>query len=155
MSEGFALPRVGLGVVLLVVLVVVLFARGDGGDQDPAPPEGVSTPTGPAAPGEDDFCTGYLALADAQAQYAAQPGTAAEALRRAADDLVALGVPASMSPLVRTGYYAEISGIYGSLGDDLDRSVVPGALDDDGSGGSTSGSVGAFGGWLAQYCPAR
>ncbi|WP_436699108.1 hypothetical protein [Nocardioides sp. BYT-33-1] len=160
MSDGSALlPRLGLALALVVVLVVTLtFGRGgghgDGGD-DPPPAEEASPAAGGAVPGEDEFCAGYLTLADAQGQYAAQPGTAADALRAAAGDLVALGVPDSMSPLARTGYYVEISGVYGSLGDELDRSAVPGALVDDGSGASTSGSVGAFGDWLAQYCPAR
>lgn len=156
------LPRLGLALALVIVLVVTLSVGrggggGDGGSGD-APPAAAEAPSsGGVVPGEDEFCAGYLTLADAQGRYAAQPVTAADALRAAAGDLVALGVPDSMSRLVRTGYYVEISGVYSSLGEELDRSAVPEALADDGPGGSTStsGSVGAFGGWLAQYCPAR
>ncbi|MDQ6524817.1 hypothetical protein RB608_14460 [Nocardioides sp. LHD-245] len=161
------LSRWALAMVLVAVLVLLLvLGRRDGGDDGAGATAGVAEglseglsegpPAAAPVPSDDAFCAGYRRLAAAQGQHLAQPGeTGAQELAAAAADLVATGVPASMSPLVRTGYRIEISGVYDSLGDTLPGDAVPGALEDDGRATSVSGVVGAFGDWLAQYCPAR
>lgn len=153
--------RFGFGLVLLAVLGVILFLRpGADAPDDPAaepspPANGVLPSATPATPpSEEAFCQRYRMLASAQGQYAAQPDErGAELLREAADDLLATGVPDSMQVPARTGYFVEISGIYATLGEALDRRAVPGAAEDDG-GSSVSGSAGEFGAWLNRLCPA-
>lgn len=153
--------RFGFGLVLLVVLGVILFVRPgtdaprEPGAGPPPPANGVLPSATPATPpSEEAFCQGYRMLASAQGQYAAQPDErGAELLREAADDLLATGVPDSMQVPARTGYFVEISGIYATLGEALDRRAVPGAAEDDG-GSSVSGSAGEFGAWLNRLCPA-
>lgn len=145
--------------MLIAVVALVLFQGlgrdsqpddGVGGSGSPSASEASSPPTST----DEGFCDRYRDLADAQAQYLASGGSAEDTLRDAAHALVEGGVPESMSTVQRTGYYAEIAGVYESIGDELDRSAVPGALEDDGSGTSLSGAAGEFGSWLAQYCPA-
>ncbi|WP_408897794.1 hypothetical protein ACJ5H2_01485 [Nocardioides sp. R1-1] len=165
MSELRDRGRWALAAVLGVVLVLLLVLGRPGGPGEPGAPAADlpaspgSSETGSEAgpvPSEEQFCSRYLVLAAGQGQYAAQPDeTSARLLRDAAEELVSVGVPASMSPLARTGYRVEISGIYDSLGEDLPAAAVPGALGDEADGSSLSGVVGAFGDWLAQYCPAR
>lgn len=150
------------GVLVAVLALLLVLGRPGGPDDSPRGAEGAGeadmpSPSAPVrTPSDDEFCSRYLVLAAGQGQYAAQPDeTTTRLLRDAAEDLVAVGVPASMSPLARTGFRVEISGIYDSLGEELPAAAVPGALEDGGDGSSLSGVVGAFGDWLAQYCPAR
>ncbi|GAA4815015.1 hypothetical protein ACFQ0K_06815 [Nocardioides caeni] len=155
--------RLDLLVLLLAVLGAVLFLAPGGDRAEPAPApdseagpaDAPATPSGPA-PSEEAFCSAYRDLAAAQGQYVAQMDErGAELLRETADELVALGVPDSMSVLARTGFRLELSGIYGSIGLALDPTAVPGALTEDGDGTSLSGSAGEFGAWLSELCPAR
>jgi len=151
-----------LAVALVGVLAFIALRPSGGSDPEASPekptdppasdvsPDATSVPT----PSEEAFCLAYGELAAAQGQYVALPDEGgARLLLSKADALVATGVPDSMSMLARTGYFVEISGIYTSLGQALDRSAVPGALEDDGSGTSVTGSGGAFGSWLNDFCP--
>lgn len=160
-----AAPRLGLGLVLVGVLVATLFLlprRDEPAATGPPPPSGpagvVPTATG-AAPSEEAFCAGFRTVAAVQGQYLAQPDeTGAALLRDALDDLLATGVPDSMDTLARTGYLIEMTGLYGTLGEELDPSAVPGAATADGSGAADSslaGAPGAFGQWLTELCPGR
>lgn len=161
---GSATPsvRVGFGLVLLAVLGVLLFLRpGAGGPDVPAAgpsPSGAGllpsvTPATP--PTEEAFCESYRMLAASQGQYLAQPDErGATLLRTAAENLLATGVPDSMQVPARTGYFVEISGVYATLGERLDRRAVPGAAQDDGGSSSLSGAPGEFDAWLHRLCPA-
>lgn len=150
--------RIGLGLLLLAVLAALLLWRPEGGDgADPGgePSPSVTgllpTATPATAPSEEAFCGKYRMLAAAQGQYVAQPDErGAEVLREAADDLLATGVPDSMRPGARSAYFVEISGIYATLGENLDRQAVPGAE----SSADPSSSTNEFSAWLAELCPA-
>ncbi len=151
--------KIGLAGVLVAVLALMLFLRPGDGDPADEPADAGASPAGvvpsatpDAAPSEEAFCEGYRRLAAAQGQYAAVPdATGAEILRGAADDLLATGVPDSMPVLARGGWFIEISGIYGSLGEELAPEAVPGAADGD---QQVAGASGAFASWLADLCPA-
>lgn len=153
--------RLGLAALMVLVLALILLGRrddsGDGGDPGAAP--GATAPSEAflpslapgASPSEEGFCASYRMLAAAQGQYAAQPdATGADLLRRSADTLLATGVPESMGRSARAGYLVEITGIYGSLGLELDPRAVPGA----GDGTKVTGAAAEFSGWLVQFCPA-
>lgn len=150
--------RSGAGAVgmAFVVLALVLFVRPGGSDEDPAPAASPSaSPSGPgptgAPPSAAEFCQEFRELAAAQTVYAATPDTrGADLLRESADALVALGPPESMPVEARGGLYTVVSGIYGSIGETLPPSAVPGAAD----GPQITGSDQAFGAWLADVCPA-
>ncbi len=145
--------RAAGAVLVLAVLGLVLFVRPGGGDE-PAAPDAKPTPTaevpGPA-PSEEEFCHLFRQLADAQAVYAASPDTlGAELVRNTVDDLVDLGVPESMPPEARGGYFTVLDGVYGELGSSLEPGAVPGAAD----GEQIAGSDAAFATYLDEYCPA-
>ncbi|MFC5729101.1 MULTISPECIES: hypothetical protein [Nocardioides] len=149
--------RVGLAVLLGGVLAVVLFLRpGD----DPAPPptsprsaapSGVmpsATPSIPPSPKE--FCDAYRTMAGAQSQYVVTPDArAAELLRERADQLLAVGTPASMPLTARGGFFVELSGVYASIGLALAPEAIPGAAEL----AEVQGASAAFGSFLAGSCP--
>jgi hypothetical protein len=152
-----AAPRARSGLagaaVLVGVIVLVLFYRP--GDDDPATgpqPTPTSTPTSvapPASPSEEAFCAEFRRLAAAQSEYAAAPDARAiELLRDAADRLVEVGVPETMTLPARSGYFTVIDGVYGSLGLSIEPAAV-GALDE-----PVDGADAAFSSYLIQFCPA-
>lgn len=153
--------RLRLAVLLVGVLcaaLVVLPRRDDApapASEPAAEPTGVMpTATPDVAPSEEAFCDAYGALAAVQGQYLAQPDEAgAQLLRDTLDGLLATGIPESMGVLPRTGLFIDLSGVYESLGETLDRRAVPGAAEDAGDGTSLSGASGAFGEWLVDLCP--
>lgn len=136
---------------------MLLWPTDDGGDRTSrgapsptttaqAPP---SQPSEPPVVSEEKFCEEFRRLAAAQGEYAAVPDqTATELLREAADRMVAVGVPRSMTLPARGGYHGVLEGIYGTLGLTLDRAAV-GALDE-----PAAGEDAAFGSYLTQFCPA-
>lgn len=146
-------PVVLLVLLMLGVLAAVLLAR-PGEDDAPAPstPTPADPPTSvapPATPSEEEFCAGFRKLAATQSAYAAAPDQrAVELLRQAADDLIALGVPKTMSLPARGGYHTVVGGIYDSIGLSLERSAV-GALEE-----TDPNEDPAFSSYLAQFCPA-
>lgn len=146
--------RGGGAALVVIVLALVLFVRPGGDDADQpsaAPSPEASASAAPDPPSEEEWCRGFRRLADAQAVYAAAPDTrGAELIREAADDIVAMGVPATMPVEARGGFYTAISGIYGSLGETLDPAAVPGAADGD----QIAGSDAAFSSYLNEFCPA-
>lgn len=150
--------RVVAGLLLLVVLALVLVVRPGGSDEEGYPATDPDVSTAPSAPGptgrpatDDEFCRGFRELAAAQAVYAATPDArGADLLREAAGAVVAMGPPESMPIEARGGLFTTISGIYGSLGETLPPSAVPGSAD----GPQVAGSDQAFSGWLSEYCPA-
>ncbi|NYI99395.1 hypothetical protein HNR19_000094 [Nocardioides thalensis] len=149
--------RVGAGLLILVVLALVLLVRpggtddaGPGPEADPSTSPSGPGPTGPPAT-DGEFCRAFRALAAAQSVYVATPDArGAELLREAAAAVVAMGPPESMPIEARGGLFTALSGIYGSLGETLPPSAVPGAAD----GPQVAGSDQAFSGWLNEYCPA-
>lgn len=141
--------RVVAAIAAVAVLVLVFVLRpGDDAEDAPAPDEGPSTSA--AVVTDEEFCVGWKELAVAQGGFAADPDGGADALRVAADDLLALGVPEQMSPLARAGYLRVMDGVYESLGLRLDPARVEGA----GGGEPLEGADAAFAGYLAESCPA-
>jgi hypothetical protein len=138
-----------LGVLALVALVVLVQRpAGDVGTDEPAraPEETTSSPAAPAVAGDEEFCAGFRALADSQAQFVAGSSDEA-ALAASADALVDTGVPAGMSLPARSGYYTLIGSVYDSIGLDLEPAAV-GAPADPVDGGDA-----AFSAYLQQSCP--
>ncbi|MDZ5619606.1 hypothetical protein SFC88_02150 [Nocardioides sp. HM23] len=150
--------QVGRPVVLLVLLMmgvlaaVVLARPGEDDATAPSADPAVSSTAPPSVlptPAEEEFCAGFRKLAATQSEYAAAPDArAVELLRDAADELVGLGVPETMTLPARGGYHTVLEGIYASIGMSLDRSDV-GALDEPGANDDA-----AFSSYLSQYCPA-
>lgn len=141
--------------LLLLVLALVLLARtgGDGttsGDRDPPSEPPPSTAfSEPVVASEEEFCGQFRRLAAAQGEYAAAPDErASELLRDAADQMVATGIPATMTLPARSGYFTVLDGVYRSLGLSLDPAAV-GALDE-----PVDAADAAFSSYLTQYCPA-
>ncbi|GAB3026609.1 hypothetical protein GCM10011376_13250 [Nocardioides flavus (ex Wang et al. 2016)] len=143
-----------LGVLALVVLIgVVQRPAGDApaGAPEPAgapatPAETATAPSAPAVATDEDFCAGFRALADSQAQYVA--GSIDEAaLEASADALVDTGVPAGMSLPARSGYHTLIGSVYDSIGLSLEPGAV-GATREPVAGGDA-----AFSAYLQQSCP--
>lgn len=139
----------GLGVLALVVLVVLVQrpAEDTGADQPSATPEPTtSAPAAPAVATDEDFCAGFRALADSQAQYVA--GAADEAaLQESADALVETGVPDGMSLPARSGYFTLVGSVYDSIGLDLEPAAVGAPAE------SVEGGDAAFSAYLQQSCP--
>lgn len=150
--------RAAFAVLLLAVLGLVVFVRPDGdegavGDEGatPAPTGVMPTATPATAPSEAAFCDRYRSLAGAQSQYVAVPDDrSAGLLRDAADDLLATGIPGSMSVLAAGGFFAELSGVYGSIGLTLDPQAMPGAAE----ASRADGAPAAFASYLTGSCPA-
>lgn len=138
-----------LGVLALVALIV--FVQRPAGDDDADVPTATPEPStseraAPAVASDDDFCAGFRALAETQAQFAA--GSADDAaLEESADALVDTGVPAGMSLPARSGYYTLIGSVYDSIGLSLGPQAV-GATDE-----SVAGGDAAFSMYLQQSCP--
>lgn len=134
-----ALRRTTAAAVLACGLVLTACGGGDETPESAPSPSVEVVPNadapGPTAPADDDeFCTAYRALAEAQALFAAETDGAEVGLRDAADTLLALGIPAGMPDAARVGYAIELEGIYGSLGVQLDPEALPteGGPDEDG-----------------------
>jgi hypothetical protein len=149
--------RIGGSVVLVLALVglvltIVLFTgtRDDPpSTRQPAPAPSSSAVPSPAVTSEEQFCAEFRRLAAAQTEFTIAPDRrGSELLREAADRLVAVGLPATMTLPARSGYFTLIEGIYQSLGLTLDPASV-GALDEPVEGGDD-----AFSSYLIQYCPA-
>lgn len=149
--RSWSTSRVVLAVGVLALVALIVFVQRPAGDAEPE-----STPTAPADPtteraapavaSDEDFCAGFRALAESQAQFAA--GSADEAaLEESADALVDTGVPGGMSLPARSGYYTLISSVYDSIGLDLEPEAV-GATDE-----SVAGGDAAFSAYLQQSCP--
>lgn len=139
------------------VLVLVLFGRPDdetSSNDAPAPSPSTSTSASASAPeptvaSEEAFCAEFRRLAAMQSEYVAAPDQrATELLREAADRLLDVGVPRTMTLPARSGYYTVLEGVYQSIGLSLDPAAV-GALDE-----PPAGSDAAFSSYLSQYCPA-
>ena len=143
-----------LGVLALVALIVLVQRpAGDAGTDEPAATSEptASEPTAsergaPAVASDEEFCAGFRALADSQAQFVAGSGDEA-ALAESADALVDTGVPAGMSLPARSGYHALIGSVYDSIGLDLEPAAV-GAPANPVDGGDA-----AFSAYLQQSCP--
>lgn len=143
-----------LGVLALVALVVLVQRpAGDAGtDGPPATPEpttsepSTSERGAPAVASDEEFCDGFRALADSQAQFVAGSSDEA-ALAESADALVDTGVPAGMSLPARSGYHTLIGSVYDSIGLDVGPEAV-GAPADPVDGGDA-----AFSAYLQQSCP--
>lgn len=142
-----------LALMMMVgVLALVLLVR----PEEPESPASRPAPTDPSVtgpslptPSEEKFCAGFRRLAASQSEYAAAPDQrGVELLRAAADDLVDLGVPATMSLPARGGYHTVVAGIYDSIGLSLERAAV-GAPDE-----PVANEDAAFSSFLAEYCPA-
>lgn len=152
-------PALVAALVVVGAFVLVLPRDGEDGPATPDPSAGpvavMPTATPVIAASEEAFCARFRMVADLQGQYAAQPdGTGAGLLRDEVDDILTIGVPDSMGGAARTGYFLDLSGIYESLGEELDPRAVPGAAADVTGGDSLSGPAGAFGSWLSEFCPA-
>lgn len=132
------------------VLAAVVFSRPADPHDGASPPASAPTTSAPIPPtSEEAFCAAFRRLAATQGEYAAMPDErAGELLREAVDDLVAGGVPATMTLPARGGYHTVVEGIYASLGLSLERSAV-GAPDE-----PVAGEDAAFASYLAQFCPA-
>ncbi|GAA5124524.1 hypothetical protein GCM10023339_46120 [Alloalcanivorax gelatiniphagus] len=153
-----------LGAALVVVALMVLLVPRPGGDEGPSgtAQDGASAagePTGSAAPQvqttgapreatDEAFCEQFVAMANVQGEFISNGETRPDLLEQAADDLVAVGVPASMSLPARTGYFNVISGVYDSIGLGLAPAAVGAAP------APVEGSDVAFTAYLDQYCPA-
>ncbi len=136
--------------VLALVGLIVFVQRPAGDDAAPAAPDATptSTPTSaaPAVATDEDFCAGFRALADSQAQYVA--GAADEAaLQESADALVETGVPDGMSLPARSGYFTLVGSVYDSIGLDLEPAAVGAPAE------SVEGGDAAFSAYLQQSCP--
>ncbi|TGN62833.1 hypothetical protein EXE59_01875 [Nocardioides eburneiflavus] len=132
-----------LGVLALVALIVLVQRpAGDAGTDEPA----ASERGAPVVASDEEFCAGFRALADSQAQFVAGSSDEA-ALAESADALVDTGVPAGMSLPARSGYYTLIGSVYDSVGLDLEHEAV-GAPADPVDGGDA-----AFSAYLQQSCP--
>ncbi|NYE35346.1 hypothetical protein F4692_000450 [Nocardioides cavernae] len=145
-----------LGGVLLVAVLLVLFVLGPSAEEEPsgagttpAAPEDAAADVGPPAEATDeDFCAGFVALANSQAAFVGGGEAAPEPLQEAADDLLAVGVPPAMDLPARTGYHAVLAGIYESIGMDLAPEAVGAAST------AVEGADSAFTAYLDQRCPA-
>lgn len=149
---------------LVVAIVLVLFVLGPGGEQ--APPGAGEDPVGAADPSvssvpdeaqptepprqatDEEFCAGFVRLANSQGTFVSEGETRPGPLQEAADDLVAIGVPQSMSLPARTGYHAVISGVYETIGLELPPEAVGAAAT------AVDGADAAFTAYLDQECPA-
>lgn len=145
-------PRAVLAIGVLALVALIVLVQRPAGDPEPddtstsAPEETTSAPAAPAVASDEDFCAGFRALAQSQAEFAA--GSADEAtLEESADALVDTGVPAGMSLPARSGYYALISGVYDSIGLELAPEAV-GA-----PGEPVEGGDGAFSSYMGRFCP--
>lgn len=159
MSGARRAARRGIGSVVLpltlagVVLGLVLFTR-SGEDQASSRQSGTDPATSTSVPSpdrasEEEFCAEFRRLAAAQSEFTIAPDQrGSELLREAADRLVGVGVPETMTLPARSGYFTLVEGIYQSLGLTLDPAAV-GALDEPVDGGDR-----AFSSYLVQYCPA-
>jgi hypothetical protein len=150
-----ARPSYALGLALVVVVAVAVFFLRPGGDSsDPAPSGGDSASAAPSASGpppvatDEEFCSEFRLLAESQGTFVSSGETDPGPLRDAADALVAVGVPESMSLPARAGYYTLIDGVYDSIGDSLDPAAV-GA-----PGKAVNGGDAAFSAYLTEFCPA-
>ena len=149
-------PRIVLAAGVLALVALIVLVQRPAGDADtdepPAAPEPTtSEPTtseraAPAVASAEEFCDGFRALADSQAQFVAG-STDEAALADSADALVDTGVPAAMSLPARSGYYTLIGSVYDSVGLDLGPEAV-GAPADPVDGGDA-----AFSAYLQQSCP--
>jgi hypothetical protein len=151
-----------LGAVLVVAVLLVLFVLGPSGEDGPsgtapdavAPgdrttsvvPEEVQTTGPPRRATDEEFCDEFVAMANSEAQFLSDGE--AEELQRAADDLIAVGVPANMSLPARTGYFRLISSVY----ETIDLTLAPEAVGAVSS--SVEGADPAFSAYLNRYCPA-
>lgn len=145
-------PRVVLAIGVLALVALIVLVQRPAGDPQPddtstrAPEETTSAPAAPAVASDEDFCAGFRALAQSQAEFAA--GSADEAtLEESADALVDTGVPAGMSLPARSGYYTLIGSVYDSIGLDLAPEAVGATAE------SVDGGDAAFSAYLQQSCP--
>lgn len=141
------------GALLVGVLLLVLFGSGNDADSDdaapPATPPSSTAPLAPSLASEEAFCIEFRRLAASQSEYVVTPDErGAELLREAADRLLEVGVPRTMTLPARRGYFTLLEGIYQSLGLSLDPAAV-GALEE-----PVGGADAAFSSYLAQFCPA-
>jgi hypothetical protein len=155
---GGPAARAAFGVVLLAVLGLIVFVRpgddgsaGPGADPPPEPTGVMPTATPANPPTEAEFCDRYRSMAGAQSQYVAVPDDrSAQVLRDAADELLATGIPGSMPVLATGGFFTELSGVYGSIGQTLDPQAMPTAAEV----ARSEDAPAAFGTYLARTCPA-
>ena len=155
-ARSWPTSRLLLAIGVLALVGLIVFVQRPAGDtgvdgrvDTPAPdgtPTSTAAPAAPAVADDEDFCAGFRALADGQAQYVS--GSADEAaLQEAADALVATGVPAGMSLPARSGYFGLISSVYDSIGLDLEPAAVGATTE------SVEGGDAAFSAYLQQSCP--
>lgn len=145
-------PRIVLAVGVLALVGLIVFVQRPAGDAEPGstptstPEATTSARPAPAVASDEDFCAGFRALAESQAQFVA--GSADEtALEESADELVDTGVPTGMSLPARSGYYALIGSVYDSIGLDLEPEAVGATAE------SVAGGDAAFSAYLQQSCP--
>ena len=154
--------RYVLGATLVVSVLLVLFVLGPSGDEGPsdaaqdvvAPGDPTTSPARtevqarvpPRQATEEEFCLAFVAVANSEAQFLA--GGEAGELQLSADDLIAVGVPRTMSLTARTGYYRLIASVY----ETIDMELAPEAVGAVSS--SFEGADPAFSAYMDQYCPA-
>lgn len=163
--SGDRLHSYALGAAIVVVAVLILFvlrpttdARtggAPGASEDPADvdagsvaPVEVQASGPPKEATDEEFCAEFVRLAEGQAQFVGEGETNPDQLERAADALLAAGVPANMSLSARNGYFTLLAGVYETLGMGLAPEAVgavPAPID---------GSDAAFATYLGAYCPA-
>jgi hypothetical protein len=149
-------PRLVLAAGVLALVALIVLVQRPAGDAEPdstptatptaTPEETTEERAAPAVASDEEFCDGFRALADSQAQFVAGSSDEA-ALAESADALVDTGVPAGMSLPARSGYYTLIGSVYDSVGLDLGPEAV-GAPADPVDGGDA-----AFSAYLQQSCP--
>ncbi|WP_210649242.1 hypothetical protein [Nocardioides sp. SYSU D00065] len=152
-----------LGAALVVVTVCVLFVFRPGGERSPSPPAQDSASSDaqasrrapaqleatepPRRATEKAFCDAFVAMVKSEGQAPGTRETRTDRLERLANDLVAVGVPASMSLPARTGYFEVMSDVYEHIGLELAPEAVGAASL------SLEGAEAAFTAYLDQNCP--
>lgn len=150
-----------LGAALVVVVLLVLFVPRPGGEGPTGPAPDVAPPgeTTPAARAEvqttgaprratdEAFCDAFVAMVNSEGQPPGERETRTERLEQLADELLAVGVPATMSLPARTGYYEVMSDVYDHIGLELAPEAVGAASL------SIEGAGAAFTAYLDKNCP--
>jgi hypothetical protein len=133
--------RIGTGIVVLAVVVVVFLVRGPGNDDEARAPEPTPQSSPTAAPGSvstDDFCAAFSAMAAAHANHLANDTeTSLAEVTAAATTVRNLAPGTAMPPAALRGLEEMVAGVLGEATAPPDQ-----------------GSADALSGFLEVSCPA-